>query len=46
MDLEQGEDIKLYRYPDGRSLIGETLWLRAEEVEGLRIFNHRFVAEE
>ena len=39
-------DIKIYRYAQGRELIGKELWLHAEEVGGSRVINHRFIAEE
>lgn len=44
--LGQDRDRKLYRLPDGKDLIGKTLWLRAEEINGNRTLNRRFVAEE
>jgi hypothetical protein len=44
--LGRGQDVKIYRYPNGNDLLGKTLWLRAEEFNGPRIFNHRIVAEE
>ncbi len=44
--LGQQRDIKRYRLPDGKSLIGKTISLRAEEVGGERTFNFRFVAKE
>jgi hypothetical protein len=39
-------DTKTYRYPDGAQLLGAELWLRAEEVNGVRVLNHRFVVEQ
>ena len=39
-------DTKRYRFPDGRELIGKTIWLRAEEIGGDRTFNYRFIAKE
>ena len=39
-------DVKIYRYPDGAQLLGAELWLRAEEVNGSRVLNHRFVVEQ
>lgn len=42
----RGTDVQLYRLLDGKELIGKTLWLRAEELHGLRILNYRFTAEE
>jgi hypothetical protein len=44
--LGRGEDLRVYRFPDGRALIGKTLWLQAEEVDGPRLLNYRFVAEQ
>lgn len=44
--LRQDRDTKTYRLTNGRELVGKTLWLRAEEVGGQRILNHRFVAAE
>jgi len=43
--LGTGEDLKTYRLADGRQLLGKTLWLRAEELDGPRILNYRFTAE-
>ena len=43
--LGQGRDLKTYRLPDGKQLLGKTLWLRAEELGGSRVLNYRFVAE-
>ena len=45
IELVQGQDQKTYHYPNGRALLGRTLWLRAEEMQGPRVFNHSFVAE-
>ena len=44
--LGASADIKIYRYPNGRDLIGKELWLHAEEVGGSRVINHRIFAEE
>jgi len=44
--LGREPDVKRYIYTDGQELIGERLWLRAEELGGLRILNHRFEATE
>lgn len=46
IELTQDRDRKLYRLPNGAELIGKTLWLRAEEINGNRTLNRRFVAEE
>ena len=45
IELRQDRDTKIYRLPKGAGLIGETLWLRAEEIGGQRTLNFRFVAE-
>lgn len=44
--LGRGEDVRVYRLPQGKELVGKTLWLQAEEVGGPRVLNYRFVAEE
>jgi hypothetical protein len=41
----RGEEKHLYRFENGKSLLGKTLWLRAEEIDGPRILNYRLVAE-
>jgi hypothetical protein len=33
-------------YPDGEKLLGETMWLRVEEIDGPRILNHQIIAHE
>lgn len=40
--LSRGEDVSTYRIIDGAELIGETLWLRAEEIGGERSLNYHF----
>jgi len=42
--LGKGQDVQTYRLPDGKELLGETLWLRAEELQGPRVLNYRFEA--
>lgn len=37
-----GQEIFVYRFPDGEELIGKTLWLQATELGGSRILNYRF----
>jgi len=44
--LGPSPDVKTYRYPDGEQLLGTEMLLRAEEVDGSRVLNHRFIAEE
>ncbi len=43
--MGQGRDLKSYRLPNGKQLIGKSLWLRAEEIGGSRVLNYRFLAE-
>ena len=43
--LVGADDLKIYRLPDGKELLGKTLWLRAQEIGGPRMLNYRFVAE-
>ena len=45
MGLRRGQDITTYRFPDGKPLIGKTLWLQAEDLNGPQVFNYRFVVE-
>jgi hypothetical protein len=42
--LGRGSDLKIYRLPDGKQLLGKDLWLRAEETDGPRVLNYRFTA--
>ena len=42
----RGVDTKVYRLDRGSELVGQTLWLRAEEIGGSRSLNYRFVAQE
>jgi hypothetical protein len=45
-ELSQGRDVKLYILAGGKDLIGKSLWVRAEEVDGERVLNQRIVGEE
>ncbi len=45
LNVGRGNDVKIYRIPEGRELLGKTLWLRAEELNGPRIMNYRFPAQ-
>jgi len=45
ISLPRGQDTKRYVIEDGEELIGQTLWLRAEELKGPRVLNYRFTAE-
>jgi hypothetical protein len=40
--LGRGEDRKIYVLPDAESLRGKELWLRAEQVDGLRVLNYKW----
>ncbi len=44
--LGHGQDVKTYRLPNGRELLGKMLWLQAQETDGPRMLNYRFIAEE
>ncbi len=44
--LGNTHDIKKYTYPNGADLIGTELWLRAEELSGTRVLNHRITIEQ
>jgi hypothetical protein len=46
VNLGRGDDLRIYRLSDGKELLGKTLWLQAEEVNGPRVLNYRFVAEQ
>ncbi|MEQ8209997.1 MAG: hypothetical protein RH917_09215 [Lacipirellulaceae bacterium] len=39
-------NLQTYRLKYGEQLLGKEIWLRAEEVDGARVLNHRFVAEQ
>jgi hypothetical protein len=43
--LRPGRDEQIYRLPDGKDLLGQTLWLRADEIGGPRVLNYRFPAK-
>ncbi|MGI9427299.1 MAG: hypothetical protein ACR2NM_01485 [Bythopirellula sp.] len=44
--LGNSYDLQTYLFPNGKELIGTTLWLRAEELGGTRVLNHRIVVEQ
>jgi hypothetical protein len=44
--LGRGQDLKIYRFADGKQLLGKTLWLQAQEIDGPQVLNYRFVAEQ
>jgi hypothetical protein len=39
-------DRKVYRFPDGRDLVGKEMLLEIEEVNGQRVLKYRFVASD
>jgi hypothetical protein len=45
LDLNQGRTTIFYYLPKGEELLGQTLILRAEEINGHRALNHRFEAK-
>jgi hypothetical protein len=45
VELGRGTDTKVLRVPNGSQLIGKSLLLRADEIGGERIVNHRFTAQ-
>jgi hypothetical protein len=46
LNLARGRTTNVFLLPDGRELVGKTLWLRAEEIGGARILNQHFTARE
>ena len=46
VELGRGTDTKVLRIANGSELIGKTLLLRADEIGGERIINHRFTAQQ
>ncbi len=46
IQLGPERDLKRYRVPNGKELIGKVITLRAEEIGGERTYNFRFVAKE
>jgi hypothetical protein len=43
--LKRDRHVSTYRLPDGDQLLGKTLWLRVEEINGPRVLNYRFEAK-
>jgi len=44
--LGNNHDVKTYAYLNGQELIGQELWLRAVELGGTRVINHRITIEQ
>lgn len=45
-ELKSGQDRKLYYLPNADSLKGKELWIRAEQTNGRRILNYRWIVGE
>ncbi len=45
VNLGHGRDVQVFRLSEGRELLGQTLWLKADEVGGSRGLNHQFEAQ-
>ncbi len=43
--MGRGRSVHTYHLADGEQLIGKPLWLRAEQIDGPRVLNYRFLAE-
>lgn len=44
--LGNSYDLQTYLFPNGEELLGTKLWLRAEELGGTRVLNHRITVEQ
>lgn len=44
--LGNSYDLQTYSFPNGQELLGTKLWLRAEELGGTRVLNHRITVEQ
>ncbi|MCA9122318.1 MAG: hypothetical protein H6822_14755 [Planctomycetaceae bacterium] len=42
----RGTTTVMFVFPNGAELLGETMWLRVEEIDGPRILNHQIIARE
>ncbi|MBP89433.1 MAG: hypothetical protein CMJ64_22435 [Planctomycetaceae bacterium] len=40
----RGATTIVFAFPNGEELLGDTLWLRVEEIDGSRILNHQVIA--
>lgn len=45
-ELKNGQDRKLYHIPNADALKGKELWIRAEQTNGRRILNYRWIVGE
>ena len=46
LDLGRGRDVRIYRLRNGSELVGKSLLLKVEEVDGQRILNYRITVPE
>ncbi len=46
LNLSRGANTQTYTFADAKELLGKTLWLRAEEINGERVLNHHLSVEE
>ena len=44
-NMPRGSNTKTYVLPNGKELIGKTIWLRASEIDGQRKLSYKFVVE-
>ena len=44
-NMPRGSNTKTYVLPNGKELIGKTIWLRASEINGQRKLSYKFVVE-
>ena len=44
-NMPRGSNTKTYMLPNGKELIGKTLWLRASEIDGQRKLSYKFTVE-
>jgi hypothetical protein len=42
----RGTTTIVFAFPNGEELLGKTMWLRVEEIDGSRILNHQIIAHE
>ncbi|MEX0820330.1 MAG: hypothetical protein WD070_12090 [Pirellulaceae bacterium] len=45
-NLGRGTTTVRFLFPDGEELLGETMWLRVEEIDGPRTLNHQIIAHD
>ncbi len=45
IDLGRGRNTLVFVLPNGQDLVGQKLWLRAEEIRGPRVLNYTILAE-